>query len=298
LTNQTKIIDEKVKQREKNLKKLKEKKLEFEKNKQEITALENQHNKDSEELNIIVDKTEPLNQELDGIQMEIATQQAQYKDLMNEKNELQKLIKEGKIKYDKAVEKVLKARDSGRIQGILGTLIELIEEVDTQFVDIVESVVGQDKLQALIVEDEYLNDIIEFIHKENIPRLVLFPLQSLNGNERTQSIPEEAKDYKMVKDLIKFKKGYEDLKEKVFQDILVIEDLSTALSFSDFGAITLEKDLILNGAVTSGYMDSRFLTTKYNKEKLDKLEQELLEKENGLKKIKNKANARKKKRCP
>ena len=294
LANLTKIIDEKIKQREKNLKKLKEKKIKFEKNKQEITALENQHTKDSEELNKIVNQIEPLNQELDGIQMEIATQQTQYKDLMNEKNELQKLIKEGKIKYDKAVEKVLKARDTGQIQGILGTLIELIEEVDTQFVDIVESVVGQDKLQALIIEDEYLNDIIEFIHKENIPRLVLFPLQSLNGNERAQSIPEEAKDYKKVKDLIKFKKGYENLKEKVFGDILVIEDLPTALRFSDFGAVTLEKDLVLNGAVISGNMDSRFLTTKYNKEKLDKLEQELLEMENGLEKIRNEVNAKKK----
>ncbi|MFW9853378.1 MAG: hypothetical protein ACFFDS_10570, partial [Candidatus Thorarchaeota archaeon] len=223
----------------------------------------------------------------------IATIQTKYKELKEERKILQKLIKEGKIKYDKAVETVLQARNSGQIQGVLGTLIELIEEVDTKFVEIIESAIGPDKLQALIIEDEHLNDIIEFIHKENIPRLVLFPLQSLNENERTSSIPEEARDYKMVKDLIKFKEGYEGLKKRVFGDILIIEDLPTALQFSDFGAITLEKDFVINGAVISGNMDSRFLTTKYNEEKLDRLEQEFLEIENELKKTKNLLNTKK-----
>jgi len=146
----------------------------------------------------------------------------------------------------------------------------------------------------LVVEDENLTEIIEFLHRENIPRVVLFPLRNLNGNESNLSLPEEIKDYQKIKDLVTFKPGYEHLKENVFGDILVIEDLPTALRFSDFGAITLNKDLILNGAIISGNMDSRFLTTKYNKEKLEKLKQELLETETKLEEIKNRLSIKKK----
>lgn len=294
LGNLAKIKDEKIRQKKKNSKTLNNKKLELEKSKQEIITLEERFDTESKELKQISEKIEPLNQEVENIQVEIATIQTKYNELKEERNVLQKLIKEGKIKYDKAVEAVLQARNSGQIRGVLGTLIELIEEVDTQFVDVIESAIGPDKLQALIVEDENLTDIIDFLHRENIPRVVLFPLRNLNGNKRNQSIPEEAKDYQKIKDLVTFKPGYEHLKENVLGDILIIEDLPTALRFSDFGAVTLKKDLILNGAIISGNMDSRFLTTKYNKEKLEKLKQELLEIEAKLEEIKTKLKTKKK----
>ena len=290
----TKIIDEKIRQKKKNSKTLNNKKLELEKSKQEIITLEERFDNESKELEQISKKIEPLNQEVENIQVEIATIRTKYNELKEERNALQELIKEGKIKYDKAVEAVLQARNAGQIKGVLGTLIELIEEVDTQFVDIIESAIGPDKLQALVVEDENLTEIIEFLHRENIPRVVLFPLRNLNGNESNLSLPEEIKDYQKIKDLVTFKPGYEHLKENVFGDILVIEDLPTALRFSDFGAITLNKDLILNGAIISGNMDSRFLTTKYNKEKLEKLKQELLETETKLEEIKNRLSIKKK----
>lgn len=292
--NLAKIIDEKTRQKKKNSKTLNNKKLELEKSKQEIITLEEHFDNETKELKQISKKIDPLNQEVENIQIEIATIQAKYNELKEERNTLQKLIKEGKIKYDKAVESVLEARNSGQVQGVLGTLIELIESVDTQFVDIIESAIGPDKLQALVVEDENLTDIIEYLHRENISRVVLFPLRNLNGNERNQSIPEEAKDYQKIKDLVTFKPGYEHLKENVFGDILIIEDLHTALRFSDFGAVTLKKDLILNGAIFSGNMDSRFLTTKYNKEKLKKLKQELSEIETKLEETKNKLHTKKK----
>ena len=294
LGNLAKIIDEKTRQKEKAFKTLNNKKIELEKSKQEIITLEERFDNESKELGQISKKIEPLNQEVENIQVEIATIQTKYNELKEERNTLQELIKEGKIKYDKAVEAVLQARNSGYIQGVLGTLIELIEEVDTQFVDIIESAIGPDKLQALVVEDENLTEIIEFLHREKIPRVVLLPLRNLNGNESGRSLPEETKDYQKIKDLVTFKPGYEHLKENVFGDILVIEDLPTALRFSYFGAITLNKDLILNGAIISGNMDSRFLTTKYNKEKLEKLKQELLETETKLEEIKNKLNIKKK----
>jgi len=117
----TKIIDEKIRQKKKNSKTLNNKKLELEKSKQEIITLEERFDNESKELEQISKKIEPLNQEVENIQVEIATIRTKYNELKEERNALQELIKEGKIKYDKAVEAVLQARNAGQIKGVLVT---------------------------------------------------------------------------------------------------------------------------------------------------------------------------------
>ena len=189
----------------------------------------------------------------------------------------QQLFQETKPNYSYAVQKVLEGRDKGDLSGVIGTVIELIDDIKAEYAIAIEAV-GGIKLQNIVTKNfEITKKVINYVKKLKVGKITFYPLDILEG-WRAKSTPNDPKVIGKIIDLIKFDRKYQRVMSTVFKNTLLVRDLDAAKKYRSYRAVTLEGDLVEPGGwvTTRGKFEPRFLLIKeFYRNKIANLKGEL-----------------------
>ena len=255
----------------------------------ELRNLENERNLNNQ-------KIEKIKQEIILNRQFLEKQQLEHQEFNSKQIELQKIItqyqqllQDARPNYSFAVQKVLEARNRSEISGVIGTIIELIEDVKSDYAIAIEAA-GGIKLQNVVTENfEKTKNIIAFIKKIKVGKITFYPLDIIE-DWQLRSTPNDPKVIGKIIDLIKFDHSkYLTLMANIFKNTLVVKDLDTAKKYRSYRAVTLDGDLIEPGGwvTTRGSFEPRFLLIKeFYRKKITELKAEYDSNQQILKKLK------------
>jgi len=183
-------------------------------------------------------------------------------------------------KYNPAVNEILKARDSGSLKGIHGTIAELAK-VDEKYDAAVEIAAGARMQSVIVDDDEVAAKAISFLQKENLGRATFLPLNKMiAGKPRGKAlmVVKDPKSHGFAMDLVKFKKEYEGAFWYVFGDTIVVDGLTDARRLmGGVRIVDLKGDLIeASGAMVGGSLpSSRLSFSNVDRSKLEEISGQL-----------------------
>ncbi|MHA1649918.1 MAG: AAA family ATPase [Candidatus Helarchaeota archaeon] len=235
-------------------------------------------------IRVNTQKAEKLRQEiavnfrlLERQRLEINEFAAKEVEIQKQITHYQHLLESARPNYSLAVQKVLEGRDRGKLNGVIGTVIELIEDINSEYALAIEAA-GGIKLQNIVTKNFQLTkEIIDFVKKIKVGKITFYPLDTLQ-DVQLKPTPNDSKVIGKIIDLIKFdRKNYLKVMANVFRNTLLVRDLDTAKKYRSYRTVTLEGDLMEPGGwvTTRGKFEPRFLLIKeFYRKKITELKEE------------------------
>ncbi len=189
-------------------------------------------------------------------------------------------ITQRKLSFNRAIDSVLKLRDSGEVEGIYGTVSEL-GKVNPKYSRALEAAAGKG-LEFIVVKDEKVAErCIQHLKETKVGRATFLPLNKLKPRPPHPAVKEIARGaLGFAVDLVDFKEEYRKAFEIIFRNTVVIKDLAFArrTGFGRARMVTLEGDIIeVSGIMSGGFYKARGLG--FEEVDASKKEVEALEKE-------------------
>ncbi len=233
-----------------------------------IFQIKSRTEKENEEFKRIAYEIESLINKDKEIKKEILRVEKELSDLYVDFSRLKSKIKEEEqLKgYSKAVREIIRLRDEKILEGIYGSIVELIE-VDPKY-EIAIDVAGRGRLNFIVVEDDNVGEkAIKHLKENKIGRATFLPLNKIKKRPYAHKMIDASEEGSLgfIVDLVKFDKRFEDAIRYVFGDTLVVENLSIAkkIGIGKVRMVTLDGDLIeKGGAMTGGFFERRKVSTE------------------------------------
>lgn len=240
----------------------------------------------------IASRRESLNNARSGYELKIKTQRdkfdqinAEYTKLTNQINERQQRSKiltdlernlEG---FAYSVKSVLGEARRGMLQGVRGTVAQLIELPD-RYAVAVETALGG-SLQHIVVNDEGVaKKAIRFLKERRAGRATFLPLTSVKGYKVSQPGLDACGGYVgIASDLVSFAPEYRPVIENLLGKTVVVEDLDDAVSIAKqygyrFRIVTLDGQLVNAGGSLTGGSQNKNTGLLSRKNEIKQLTQE------------------------
>ncbi len=160
--------------------------------------------------------------------------------------------------YSKAVEMVIGAARQEDLFGIHGTIAQL-GKVDKRYSTALEVAAGN-RMQAVVVDtDADAAEAIEYLKRRKGGRATFLPLNKMKDSRRLDNPSYENGVIGYAIDLVEFDSDFEPAFWYVFQDTLVMEDLTSARRLMGKARmVTLEGELLeKSGAMVGGFISSK-----------------------------------------
>ncbi len=158
------------------------------------------------------------------------------------------------IRGSAAVSRVMELRDTGALNGIHGTIMELAS-VDKKY-ETALSIAAGNKMQAIVVDDDQVAaDAMKIIKEENLGRATFLPLNKMmDGKPRAKAIMVAKDTEGYAIDLIDFDNMYRSAFWYVFADTLVCRTLTDARKImGGIRLVTMDGELLeASGAMVGG----------------------------------------------
>ncbi len=172
------------------------------------------------------------------------------------------------------------------IEGVYGTVGDLITVRDPEHIKAVESA-GGGRLRYVVVENEDVaKRCIEFLRRNNLGRMSFIPLNRVRGESTLPPYPRVRGAVDFAINLVEYDSRFERAVRFAFGDTLIVEDFESAkrIGIGSYRMVTLEGEIFeRSGVITGGAqprggeLGRRFYEEE--KRKLDLEEEELREKE-------------------
>jgi len=228
------------------------------------------------ELHRILNDEKKLVKEIQELEHRIRTTSMEYSRRKAEAEAEEHMAKG----YREPVNNILKARDTGELKGIVGTVAEL-SEVDEEYQTAI-SIAAGGKLQAVIVEDDSVAArAIQFLKRKKSGRVTFLPLNKMippRTRGKALMILNNPGIIGLAIELIEFDERYRNAFAYVFRDTVIAENLDTAReNMGGVRLVTLEGDLVdPSGAMTGGTFKKPRLSFGASKGEVDRLFAELM----------------------
>jgi chromosome segregation protein len=221
---------------------------------------------------------------------ELETQDNDFKSRLTE---WERALKKSQPRYADSVMKILAARDEKKLKGVVGTVLELIMEINRDYALAIE-IAGGNKLQSIVLNNfASMIEVIEYIKTNELGSVSFYPMDIVEKWEN-KKIPDDKNIVGKVIDFIKFDPKYENIFSVLFKNTIIVKNLEDAKKYRNFRCVTIEGDLIeKNGEViTMGQFDSRFLLiNEFYRRKIHEININISNLENRIKKLKNQVNS-------
>ena len=240
----------------------------------------------------IASRRESLNNSRSGYELKIKTQRdkfdqinAEYTKLTGQINERQQRSKiltdlernlEG---FAYSVKSVLGEARRGMLQGVRGTVAQLIELPD-RYAVAVETALGG-SLQHIVVNDEGVaKKAIRFLKERRAGRATFLPLTSVTGYKISQPGLDACAGYVgIASELVSFAPEYRPVIENLLGKTVVVEDLDDAVSIAKrygyrFRIVTLDGQLVNAGGSLTGGSQNKNTGLLSRKNEIKQLTQE------------------------
>ncbi len=221
-------------------------------------------------------KESELTEQLSDLEKAILRLQREQSKLQAEHDALHSVH----AKYNQAVHSILKARDSGEIHGIRGTIAELAS-VDDKYEASLEIAAGA-RMQSIVVDDDTAAaEAISFLSKRKLGRATFLPLNKMIiGKPRAKALMavKDEKSHGFAFDLVKFNDEYKGAFWYVFGDTVIVGNLSDARRLmGGVRLVDMKGNLIeASGAMIGGSAPKIHLSFgKTDQDRLEKVSHEL-----------------------
>ncbi len=267
----------------------KNKKEEKEKNSievsEEITLLKKSFKENETNLTEINDEIKIINKDvlilkndLEKILDELRVNNNKLNLSVDEKNKLahevqrvatkEKLLNDYKTQYEGyyySVKSILKEAKKGMLQGVNGTVGELLK-VPKEYELAIETALSS-RMQNIIVDNS--NDAkacINYLKKNKSGRATLLPLDMIkksNPYNKIHLILKETGVLGVAKDLIKYDEKYETVYSSILERVLIVDNLNNAIAINkkynaEIKIVTLEGDVLsVGGSMTGGSINKK-----------------------------------------
>lgn len=189
-----------------------------------------------------------MRQQLSETQADWQEQQSRHKAL--------KELEESGEGYQYGVKSVLEQKNRGKLQGIIGTVSQLIQ-VPQHLEKAVETAMGV-SLQNLVTEDDQqAQAAIQYLKEHKKGRATFLPLNTVRGQRPEENLSKEPNVLGLAVDLITFEKQYENILLHLLGKVWIVADLPSAVAIGKkrgFGhrMVTLDGELIMPGGALTG----------------------------------------------
>ncbi|TLG72109.1 chromosome segregation protein SMC [Culicoidibacter larvae] len=222
-----------------------------------------------------------LNEQVRGIE---AQQMQQIRELESTRSRFQTLsdVEASYGHLFHGVKAVLKHAENGRIKGVNGVLVDLIE-LDARY-DVAIEVALASNLQNIVVEDEYVaQNAIQYLKENRLGKATFLPITRIKGNVASAGdlamLKQQHGFVDVASNLINTDHKYRAIVENLLGTTLVAHSLKDATDISKkvgarFRVVTLEGEVIhRGGSMTGGKVANErtgLLTQKHQIEQLRK----------------------------
>ena len=193
-----------------------------------------------------------MRQQISDTQTKLQEKQSRAKAL--------KELEESGEGYQYGVKSVLEQKQKGHLQGIIGTVSQLIT-VPQKYEKAIETTMGT-SLQNLVTEDDkQAQAAIQYLKERKKGRATFLPLNTVKGQRAEDDLSKEEHVLGLAVDLIQYDAKYENILLHLLGKVWVIEDLASAVAIGKkrgFGhrMVTLDGELVTpGGALTGGHHD-------------------------------------------
>lgn len=262
----------------------------------------------AEELSATLEERgESLKNSMQGYRMKLESRQSAYDEMKQECDRIRLEIREknqraGLLKdleehlegFAYSVKAVLNRGKSGMLQGIFGTVSQLIT-VKEEYATAIETALGGSMQNIVVGNENQAKAAIGYLKAENAGRATFLPLSSVKGTKLDTQRFEETEGYlSLACDLIDCDEKYLPVIRFLLGRIAVVDNLDTAIAIArkeqyKFRIVTLDGQVINAGGSMSGGSKNKsqgFLSRKSEIQNLERqasaLEQKGLEAQNKL----------------
>ena len=225
------------------------------------------------QIEIQQDEQKQHNEKISALEHEIEQRKHQQFVMRQALNETQNIWQEQQSKakalkeleesgegYQYGVKSVLEQKNRGKLQGIIGTVSQLIT-VPQHLEKAIETTMGV-SLQNLVTEDDkQAQAAIQYLKEHKKGRVTFLPLNTVKGQRAEEDLSNEKNVLGLAVDLIEFDDVYEKIMLHLLGKVWVIEDLPSAVAIGkkrgfSHRMVTLDGELVTpGGALTGGNHD-------------------------------------------
>lgn len=256
----------------------------FQKKKEELLVLEKEALDLKEELNVLAKTLQSEQENYQKLKKEhaqcLVTNQGLEKEIASKKSRflaLREMESTGEG-YFFGVASILKAKEEGKLEGILGTIAQLIEVEDSYQVAIENALGGS--LQHLVTRnDEDAKRAILYLRERKLGKATFLPLNTIRAESSHPLYRDEA-ILGYGNQLVRYEKCYEAIFSFLLGRVVIVRDIDKALYFLKHKKVldrmvTLSGEVISpKGSLTGGVNKKAPILLKRNSEKRN-LENEL-----------------------
>ena len=212
--------------------------------------------------------------------------QAEYSQ-MNAEEKAARSVRKG---YNRAVEAILQARDTGELRGVHGTVAE-IANVKKEYETALQVAAGG-RMQSIVVDDdEVASQAIKLLKKKDAGRATFLPLNKMMPGRPMGKALRAVKDEAAVGfalDLVRYGEEYDNVFWYVFQDTVVMNDIDSARKLmGGVRMVTMEGENIeRSGAMVGGNLSKNLLSFDMpDRGKIERVGKELTKTRENLEKV-------------
>lgn len=158
--------------------------------------------------------------------------------------------------YQYGVKSILEQKQQGKLQGIIGTVSQLIT-VPQHLEKAVETAMGV-SLQNIVTEDDkQAQAAIQYLKERKKGRATFLPLNTVKGQRAEENLSDEENVLGLAVDLIAFDKKYEKILLHLLGKVWVVKDLASAVAIGkkkgfSYRLVTLDGELVTPGGALTG----------------------------------------------
>lgn len=158
--------------------------------------------------------------------------------------------------YQYGVKSILERKQQGKLQGIIGTVSQLIT-VPQHLEKAVETAMGV-SLQNIVTEDDkQAQAAIQYLKERKKGRATFLPLNTVKGQRAEENLSNEENVLGLAVDLIAFDKKYEKILLHLLGKVWVVKDLASAVAIGkkkgfSYRLVTLDGELVTPGGALTG----------------------------------------------
>ena len=205
---------------------------------------------------------------IENLAKELAKYRADYGNLLEEEKEAQSLwqksssrlqalkeLEEGGDGYQYGVKSVLEAKRDGKLQGIVGTVAQVIK-VPPNLEKAIEVALGGSLQNIITANDQDAQRAINYLKQQKKGRATFMPLNTVNGQKSKEDLKEKGV-LGLAADLLGYDKQYENIINNLLGRVWIVDNLAQAVEIGkkhrfSLRLVTLEGEVISPGGTLSG----------------------------------------------
>lgn len=215
-----------------------------------------------------------------ALQEEQQQQQQTVQQLMQAKSRLETLEEfeasgEG---YYQGVQQVLRAKKEHRLQGIQGSILQLLD-IPSDYLTAIENALGGAAQNVVVADDRDAQQAIAWLKRERRGRVTFMPLNLVKGKRQDVDFHDDAV-IGLALDLVQYDPAYESVMAQLLGRVWILRDLASATALakrtgSKYRFVTLEGDVIAPGGSMTGGHQKKQSSIVHRKHEMGELKEKI-----------------------